>query len=236
MTVVSGLNCNIYNLSVNHGILYCSCRHKRSSPDLRQFRSLRSHSQGGSSNLLQLVGWRTKFISSLKRFLWIFWLWPLVPSMYQLMEEEPGLDSVHTAHDLIDLDYIATSSPMQQFEPGEGFLIGEGLETGNSLCCTSLDLLNLFAVGLISWTPDDIAILQVWSDHGKKQFWHCDFIQACERHFHKTQHFGGFIDCICDVTMELQLAINGNSQVFLPSVCGKWNSIHLVVQFRVVVA
>ena len=38
MTVVSGLNCNIYNLSVNHVILYCSCRHKRSSLDLKQFR------------------------------------------------------------------------------------------------------------------------------------------------------------------------------------------------------
>ena len=30
------------------------------------------------------------------------------------MEEDPGLDSVHTAHDLIDLDHIATSSPMHQ--------------------------------------------------------------------------------------------------------------------------
>ena len=36
------------------------------------------------------------------------------PSMYRLMEEEPGLDSVHTAHDLKDLDHITTSSPMHQ--------------------------------------------------------------------------------------------------------------------------
>ena len=68
----------IYSLSVNHGILYCSCRHKRSSLDLKQFRVSLVIIFSGREFQSSTIRWLKKEprTSSLKRFLWIFWLWP----------------------------------------------------------------------------------------------------------------------------------------------------------------
>ena len=69
----------IYNLSVNHGILYCLCRHKRSSLDLKQFRVSLMITFSGREFQSPTILWLKKEprTSSLKHFLWIFWLWPL---------------------------------------------------------------------------------------------------------------------------------------------------------------
>ena len=119
----------IYNLSVNHGILYCLCRHKRSS--LKQFRVSLMITFSGREFQSHTILWLKKEhrTSSLKCFLWIFWLWPLVPVCTGWWKKRPG-SILSIPLMILDLDHITTSSPMHQwwqFEPGEAFLIGGGI-------------------------------------------------------------------------------------------------------------
>ena len=116
MTVVSGLSCNIRYVTVNHGILYCSCRHRQSRLDLKQFRVSLMITFSGREFQSPVILWLKKEPRNIEPKAFLVDLLAVAPgpSMYRLMEEEPGLDSVHTAHDLMDLDHIAASSPMHQ--------------------------------------------------------------------------------------------------------------------------
>ena len=118
MTVVSGLNCKNLVLSAKSRYLNYTARVTISS-----YKPLFKTVQGVTHDHILREGVPISYnslaeegTSNIEPKAFLVNLLDVAPgpSVYWLMEEEPGLDSVHTAHDLIDLDHIATTSPMHQ--------------------------------------------------------------------------------------------------------------------------